>query len=408
MTVSDATGLPRLISVDDHVVEPPDLWWSRLPRQVRDRGPHVRRERGVLVEALYGRWSPQDEDGQWADVWYYDDMVRPLQRGLAQSGYDNEETSRPITYEEVLRGAYQREARLVEMDHNHTDVSICFPSVSRFCGQTFLDRKDKEVALLCVQAYNDWMIEEWCGPARPARLVPLTLVPLWDVDRAAAEIRRCAARGSHAASFPESPPALGLPSIYSDYWDPLLAACQETDTVLNLHVGSSSTRVTTAPDAPIDLAICFLFVNSELAFADWLYSGILAEFPDLRIVLSEGQVGWMPFVMQRIDNTWKKCLEGNKASSRRASELPSNMMRGHIFGSIFDDLQGLIDRDAIGMEQIMIETDFPHKDSTYPHSEKVVSELVTAAGLDDNEVDLLVRGNAITVYGLDKYFGISS
>ncbi len=402
------TSLPRFISVDDHVLEPPDLWWSRLPRRVRDRGPRVRREQGVLLEALYGRWSPGGDDGQWADVWYYDDMIRPLQRGLAQSGYDDEETSRPITYDEVLPGAHQRHARLTEMDHNHTDVSICFPSVSRFCGQTFLDRKDKDVALLCVQAYNDWMIDEWSGAERPARLVPLTLIPLWDVDLAAAEVRRCAASGSHAVSFPESPPALGLPSIYSTYWDPFLAACQETDTVMNLHVGSSSTRVTTAPDAPIDLAICFLFVNSELAFADWLYSGILAEFPDLRIVLSEGQVGWMPFVMQRIDNTWKKCLEGNKATGRRAKELPSNLMRGHIFGSIFDDLQGLIDREAIGIEQIMIETDFPHKDSTYPHSEKVVSELVAAAGLNDDEINLLVRGNAITVYGLDKYFGISS
>jgi predicted TIM-barrel fold metal-dependent hydrolase len=345
-------------------------------------------------------------DGEWADVWYYDDMVRPLQRGLAQSGYDDEETSRPITYEDVLPGAYERHARLAAMDRNHTDVSICFPSVSRFCGQTFLERGDKDIALLCVQAYNDWMIDEWCGTSRPARLVPLTLIPLWDVGLAAAEVRRCATKGSHAVSFPESPPALGLPSIYSTYWDPLFVACQETDTVLNLHVGSSSTRVTTAPDAPIDLAICFLFVNSELAFADWLYSGVLEEFPHLRIVLSEGQVGWMPFVMQRIDNTWKKCLEGNKPSGRRARELPSNSMRGRIFGSIFDDLQGLIDREAVGMEQIMIETDFPHKDSTYPHSEKVVSELVTTAGLNDKEINQLVRGNAIAVYGLDRYFGI--
>jgi predicted TIM-barrel fold metal-dependent hydrolase len=401
------TGLPRFISVDDHVLEPPDLWSSRLPAKVRDRGPHVRRERGALVEALYGRWSTEGAGGQWADVWYYDDMARPLQRGLAQSGYDDEETSRPITYDEVLPGAFQRDARLVEMDRNHTDVSICFPSVSRFCGQTFLERKDKDVALLCVQAYNDWMIDEWCGTVRPARLVPLTLIPLWDVELAATEVRRSAAKGSHAVSFPEGPPALGLPSIYSGYWDPLLAACQETDTVLNLHVGSSSTRVTTASDAPIDLAICFLFVNSQLAFADWLYSGILEEFPGLRIVLSEGQVGWMPFVMQRIDNTWKKCLEGNKPSGRRSRQLPSSLMRGHIFGSIFDDLRGLIDREAVGIEHIMIETDFPHKDSTYPHSEKVVAELVAAAGLSDQEIGLVVRGNAIAVYGLDKYFGIS-
>src|SRR5580658_2406388 len=220
------TVLPRFISVDDHVLEPPDLWWTRLPRNVRDRGPQVRRERGALLEALYGRWSTNDE-GQWADVWHYDDLVRPLQRGLAQSGYDDEETSRPITYDEVLPGAYQRAARLEEMDRNYTDVSICFPSVSRFCGQTFLERKDRDVALLCVQAYNDWMIDEWCGGTTPTRLVPMTLIPLWDARLAATEVRRCAEKGSHAVSFPEAPPALGLPSIYSDYWDPFFAACQE-------------------------------------------------------------------------------------------------------------------------------------------------------------------------------------
>jgi predicted TIM-barrel fold metal-dependent hydrolase len=402
------SGVPRLISVDDHVLEPPDLWWSRLPRKVRDRAPQVRREKGRLLEALYGRWQT-DDDGIWADVWHYDDMVRPLQRGLAQSGYYNEETSRPITYEDVLPGAYRRDARLTEMDRNHTDVSICFPSVSRFCGQTFLERRDKDLALLCVRSYNDWIIEEWCAAGtHPVRLVPLTLVPLWDVELATAEVRRCADKGAHAVSFPEGAPALGLPSIYSDYWDPLFAACQETDTVLNLHVGSSSTRVTTAPDAPIDLAICFLFVNSQLAFADWLYSGAFERFPDLRVVLSEGQVGWMPFVAQRVDYTWQKCLDGNQPAGRRARQLPSRLLDGHIFGSIFDDLQGLLAREAVGMERIMIETDFPHKDSTYPHSEKVVSELVTAAGLDEQEIQMLTRRNAIAVYGLDRYFGITA
>jgi predicted TIM-barrel fold metal-dependent hydrolase len=402
-----SSSLPRLISVDDHVLEPPDLWWSRLPRRLREDGPHVRREKGSLLDALYGRWS-QDDNGDWCDVWYYADMVKPLQRGLAQSGFYDEETSRPITYDDVLPGAYERAARLEEMDRNHTDVSMCFPSVSRFCGQTFLERKDRGLARLCVEAYNDWMIDEWCGQGRPVRLVPLTLVPLWDAELAAAEVRRCAARGSHAVSFPEAPPALGLPSIYSDYWDPFFVACQETDTVLNLHVGSSSTRITTAPDAPIDLAICFLFVNSELAFADWLYSGAFELFPDLRVVLSEGQVGWMPFVAQRVDNTWTKCLEGNQPSGRRAGRLPSESVAGHIFGSVFDDLQGLIAREQVGMERIMIETDFPHKDSTYPHSEKVVSELVAAAGLDARETEMLVRQNAIEVYGLDRYFGIAS
>jgi predicted TIM-barrel fold metal-dependent hydrolase len=398
--------LPRIISVDDHVVEPPDLWSSRLPRNLRDGGPHVRRERGTIVESLRGRWSPSRDEGAWADVWYFDDMVRPLQRGLAQSGYEDEDNTRPVTFEELLPGTYQRDARLVDMDRNHTEVSICYPSISRFCGQMFLERKDKAVALLCLQIYNDWMIDEWCSPERPARLVPLTLVPLWDADLAAAEVRRCAAKGSHATSFPECPPALGLPSLFSDYWDPFFVACEETDTVLNIHVGSSPT-MTTAPDAPLDEAICFFFVNSQLAFTDWLYSGVLEDFRQLRIVLAEGQVGWMPFVLQRIDNTWKKAIGRNISTGRRAKELPSTSMPGRMFGAIFDDLQGLINRDSVGIEHILIETDFPHQDSSYPDSEKAVEELVSAAGLNDTETKKLLRENAVTVFGLDTYFGIS-
>ncbi len=399
--------IPRIISVDDHVLEPPDLWWSRLPRRFRDCGPHVRRERGTVVESLRGRWLTDSDEGAWADVWYFDDMVRPLQRGLAQSGYEDEDNTRPVTFDEMLPGAYQRDARLVDMDRNHTEVSICYPSISRFCGQMFLERKDKDLALLCLQIYNDWMIDDWCGSERPARLVPLTLIPLWDTSLVVAEVRRCAAKGSHATSFPECPPALGLPSIFSDYWDPFFAACEETDTVLNIHVGSAAT-MPTAPDAPLDEAICFFYVNSQLAFTDWLYSGVLEDFRELRIVLAEGQVGWMPFVMQRIDNTWKKAVGRNISTGRRARELPSTSMPGRVFGAIFDDLQGLINRAGVGIEQILVETDFPHQDSSYPNSKNTFADLISAAGLNEKETKQLVRANAVTVYGLDTYFDITA
>jgi predicted TIM-barrel fold metal-dependent hydrolase len=403
------TSLPRLISVDDHVLEPPDIWTSRLPAKIRDQGPHVRREKGVLGTPLKGLdgWVAGGEENRWADVWYYDDLRQPLVRGFAQCGFRDEETTRVVTYDDVLPGAWQRDARLQVLDDNHTDASLCFPNVSRFCGQIFLWRKDKDVGLLCVQAYNDWMIDEWCGSERPARLIPLTLIPLWDAELAAAEVRRCAAKGAHAVSFPEMPPGLNLPSIYSNYWDTLFQACQETDTVINMHVGSSSTHVMSAPDAPVDLMLHYLFVNSQLAFTDWLYSGVLQEFPTLKIVLSEGQVGWMPFVMQRLDNTWRK-TRMNPDTGRRAKQLPSTVVPGRVYGCIFDDLRGLVDRDAIGIEQILIETDFPHADSTYPHSEKVISELVTESGLDGRETELVARQNAIAAYGLDRYYGISA
>jgi Amidohydrolase len=201
-------ALPKIISVDDHVVEPPELWTSRLPKSLHDRVPHVRSELGGFAAGKYDPnkldWAadPGVPNAGWADVWYYDDMVVPLTRGLADCGYTTEDPSRPVTYDEVLPGCFQRDARLADMAADHTDVSLCFPTVPRFCGRIFMERQDKKVGLECVRAFNDWMIEGWCGDtSRAERLIPLTLIPLWDPALAADEVRRCAAKGSHAIAF---------------------------------------------------------------------------------------------------------------------------------------------------------------------------------------------------------------
>jgi predicted TIM-barrel fold metal-dependent hydrolase len=406
--------LPRFISVDDHVLEPPDLWTSRLPSKYKDRGPHVVRERGARIfRGGEPSWVTDSDAPNVADVWYYDDMVLPLVRSLAMSGYEDDDARRPITYDDVLPGVWRREERFASMDLNHTDVSLCYPSITRFCGQAFLERDDKDLAFFGVQAYNDWMIDEWCGDERPARLIPLTLIPLWDAELAASEVRRCAEKGSHAIAFSECPPYLGLPSIFSSYWDPLFAACEETDTVINQHVGSSSALLNTASDSPADMRLCLLYVNSLLAFTDWLYSGTFELFPNLRVALSESQAGWIPFAAMRVDNTWSKGNQKFSASiakdaGRRARELPSSQAEGHIFACIFDDVVGLKLRDEIGMQHLLFETDYPHADSTYPHSRKTATELVEASGLNERETYDFLRGNAINLYRLDKYFGITS
>ncbi len=407
-------SIPRIISVDDHVVEPPDLWSDRMPEKYRHRGPSVTREKGaaIPVEGMMSWVADDGLDGaNWADVWRYGDLVWPLTRGYAMSGYESDDAYRPITYDEVLPATFNRSARLELLDANHTDASICYPTFPRFCGQIFLESEDKEVALVALQVYNDWMIDEWCGSERPARLIPLTLIPLWDPELAAREVHRCAAKGSHAIAFSECPPYLGLPSIYSGHWDPLFKACSETDTVVNLHVGSASKLVVTAADAPGDMTLCLTYINSLLAFSDYLYSGIFELFPDLKISLAESQAGWIPFAAERIDNTWKKGNEKFTESitkGRRATVLPSSQVRDHIFACVFDDLEGLKNRETVGVNQILFETDFPHSDSTYPHSKKTLEELVSSAGLTEDETYLVTRGNAIALYGLDKYFGIES
>jgi predicted TIM-barrel fold metal-dependent hydrolase len=400
--------LPRLISVDDHVVEPPDLWERHLPARFRDRGPRVERVKGTAVNN--GRHFTFDEadDGQWGDRWVYEDITMPITTPFVAVCFDRDDVSNTaVLFDDMFPGCTQPVARVADMDANHVDASLCFPTFPRFCGQTFLEAQDKELALACVQAYNDWMIDEWCGGDARGHLIPLTLLPLWDPDLAAVEVERCAARGSHAVCFSEGPTALGLPSVFTEHWDPLWHACEATDTTVNMHIGSSSTFPKTSADAPPIVAVTLTFEGASHALVDWLCSGTLERFHDLRIVLSEGQVGWMPFLLERLDHVWDHA-RAYGGIRERVPHPPSSYIADRVFGCIFDDFAGLALRDQVGMGQIMIETDYPHGDSTWPHSRETVEHLVRTAGLDDDEIYALVRGNAIRCFGLDRYFGVAA
>ena len=121
----------------------------------------------------------------------------------------------------MRKGCWDQKARLEDMDVNWVEASLSFPTFPRFCGQTFLEAKDRELAMLCVRAYNDWMVEEWCA-GTGGRLIPLCIIPLWDAEEAAKEVRRNAARGVHAVCFSEIPHHLGLPSIHTELLGPVL------------------------------------------------------------------------------------------------------------------------------------------------------------------------------------------
>ncbi len=400
--------IPRIISVDDHVVEPPDLWSSRLPAKYRDRGPRVERDTAVFnFEGGVFSYEKGVEGGTPCDWWLYDDLVYPFPKLSAAVGFDDLDIE-PVTFDQIHPAGWIQKERLAAMDENHVDASICFPNVlPRFCGQTFYEREDKGLALLCVQAYNDWMIDEWCGGDGVGRLIPLTLIPLWDPVAAAAEVHRCADKGSFAVAFSENPYPLGLPSIHDKdrFWDPFLRACEETDTVVCMHIGSSSQMPSTSPDAPFAVSSTITFSNAMGSMCDYILSGVFVRFPRLKIAYSEGQVGWMPYVIERMDKIWEE--RGDATFGIDLPEPPSTYIPGHIWGCIFDDEIGLRNRDIIGMEQICFEVDFPHADSTYPHTLDVATRICTEAGLSDDETNKLMRGNAIDCFGLER-FGITS
>src|ERR1700691_4951552 len=220
--------LPMIISVDDHVVEPPNVWQDRLPSKYADVGPRI--VRAPMPEVKFRGGSLKVKPGSKGvpvDWWYYEDLKRPLLRVDSAVGVPRDEvTMKGVTYEDMRPGSYEVKPRLEDMDVNHIEAALCFPTFPRFCGQTFTEAKDHDLGLLCVKAYNDWMVEEWCGESG-GRLIPLCLIPLWDAELAAAEVLRNAERGVRAVCFSEIPPYLGLPSVHDPehYWDPFFRAC---------------------------------------------------------------------------------------------------------------------------------------------------------------------------------------
>src|SRR5579871_4358219 len=319
--------LPRIISVDDHVVEPPELWQERLPQKYRASGPRI--ERRKLKRSVGGTGGAnmgfvEASDGQWCDVWLYEDLEYPFMTlsaaiGFKELGFD------VTTFDEIRPGCWKQTERLADMEANYVEAAVCFPNVlPRFCGQTFYERQDKDLALLCVKAYNDWIIDEWCAGAGKGKLIPLTLVPLWDPALAAAEIRRCADKGSFAITFPENPHPLGLPSLHdpSRHWDPLFAACEETGTTLCMHIGSSSKMPRTSAGAPFIVSSTLAFQNCMGSVLDFVFSGVLHRFPRLVLAYSEGQVGWLPYLLERADKLWKERSSNSFGSGGVALDRP--------------------------------------------------------------------------------------
>ncbi|WP_344117096.1 amidohydrolase family protein [Streptomyces blastmyceticus] len=397
-------SFPRIISVDDHTVEPPHVWRNRLPAKFHDVGPRV--VRAPLKEMTFtgGRFAPvmgaPGDDGPVADWWVYEDLHRPLTRLDSAVGCSRDDIKlEPVTYERMRPGSYSVPERLADMDRNHVQSALCFPTFPRFCGQTFTEAKDRELALLSVRAYNDWMVEEWCGPDAHGRLIPLAIVPLWDAGLAAREVRRNAARGVRAVCFSEIPPYLGLPSVHTDAWDPFLRACAETGTVVAMHIGSSSRMPSTSDDAPPAVSSALTFANCCFSMVDWLMSGAFERFPGLRVMYAEGQIGWIPYILERADAVWAE-NRGWGGIADKVRRPPSELFADHVHGCFFDDPVGLRNLDAIGLPNVLYETDYPHSDSTWPRSREVAQEQMGHLAAD--VVEAIVRGNAIALLGLGE------
>jgi predicted TIM-barrel fold metal-dependent hydrolase len=286
-------------------------------------------------------------------------------------------------------------------------ASLCFPTMPRFCGQLFMEASDREFGFVCLQAYNDWMIDEWCGSA-PGRYIPLILIPMWDPTLAAKEMARCASNGATAFAFSENPAPLGLPTIHNPdrYWDPVMAAAADLEMVVCMHVGSSSQVPTIAPDTPFMANLAWGANRTSGTMLSWLFSGLFTRYPNLKIALSEGEIGWIPYFLERAEQVLDKqrywVQRGVKFMDHATTDVDLNtidvraLFHRHVFGCFIEDHHGIASIDEIGEDNIMCETDYPHSDSTWPDSIDVVKRLI--GHLPDAVQYKILRGNAERLY----------
>jgi predicted TIM-barrel fold metal-dependent hydrolase len=375
-----------LVSIDDHSIEPPDMYERHVPAKWRDQAPKIVR----------------NEDG--VDLWTFQGHATSTTFGMAATvGWPREEWGfNPGSFSEMRPGCFDVHERVRDMNVNGVLASMCFPTMAGFNARTFTEAGNKEVSFVMLQAYNDWHIDEWCG-SYPGRFIPLGIVPMWDVDLAVREIKRISKKGCRGISFLEAPHSQDWPSFLSGHWDPMLAALVEENMVLCLHIGGSFGIVKLAPEAPVDHQIVVPTQLTMLTAQDLMFGPTLRRFPDLKVALSEGGIGWIPFYLDRIDRHFQnQTWIGNDFGGR----LPSEVFREHFLACFITDPSGLKLRREIGVDMIAWECDYPHTDTTWPESPEVVWGELQEAGATDSEIDKITWENSVRFFDWDPFTSV--
>ncbi|HEY0453135.1 amidohydrolase family protein [Actinophytocola sp.] len=370
-----------MISVDDHVVEPPDMFDGHIPDKYRDQAPKV-----IKLD-----------DG--SDVWTFNDAIIPNIGLNAVAGRPKEEYGiEPTAFDEIRPGTYDIHERIKDMNAGGILASMNFPSFPGFSGRQFASAKDKDLALAVLRAYNDWHIDDWAG-TYPGRMIPMALPILWDADLCADEVRRVAKKGCHSLTFTENPATLGYPSFHDEYWDPLWTAVCDEQVVVSIHLGSSGQLTMTAPNAPIDVMITLQPMNICQAAADLLWSRVIKKFPGIKFALSEGGTGWIPYFLDRVDRTYD--MHHLWTGQDFGGKLPSEVFREHFLTCFISDPVGVSLRNLIGIDNIAWECDYPHSDSSWPTAPEELAAV--ADGVPDSDLNKITYENAMRWYSFDPF-----
>lgn len=369
--------IDRLLSSDTHIIEPPDLWTSRVAPEHRERAPRAERI----------------DDADW---WIVDGRRTLSFAGGAQTGdrFDKPEELRTgATFEEVRSGGYRPDAHLADNEQDGVWGSVLYPTE----GLMLYSLPDSGLLTALCRAYNDWLAE-FCAHA-PERLKGVAMLNVDDVGDAVVELRRAHGLGLSGALIPTAAPA---DQTYDDpAYEPLWAAAAELGMPLSLHLGAN--RGGTGEDMKKIRPSYFTVVDHwvKVSLADLLFAGVFDRHPDLRVGCIEHELGWIPHFLDRCDYTYTQ-RQGNRSYYRfETAEVPSELFRRNVFVSFQDDELGLRERHAIGLDGLVWGSDYPHTESTFPRSRQIMSDRMSNAGVPADEQIAIAWTNLAGIYGFD-------
>ena len=370
----------RVISSDNHVFEPGDLWTTRIDSKYRDRAPHIERL----------------EDG--SDHWFCDGQQGVPVANETQTGdrFENpEDMDYKDTVENIVPGGYIPEEHVKDMDADGVDVGILYPTI----GLLHFSLRDSELVTAVFKPYNDWLAE-FCG-AYPERLKGIAMVNIDDIDSGISELERCAKMGLAGAMITVYPPEDR--SYRSPIYEPLWAAAQDLDIPLSLHIG------TNRPGGPSQEFEDFLkltpsfFSNVDhwvrMSLGHMIFSGVFERYPKLKVGSIEMELGWIPHFLNRMDYTYSQRPSKGIWSRFQEDMLPSDYFHRNVFLGFNEDALGVRDRHMIGVDNILWGSDYPHIESAFPKSMEILEEILVDC--TEEEKAKIVGGNAARIYGLD-------
>jgi predicted TIM-barrel fold metal-dependent hydrolase len=365
----------RLISADSHVNPLPTIWAERIPVRFRERAPRVERQADAEVVIFEGK------------------VLRFS--ALSASAGTKYEDYKPVgsSFEEGRKGGWDAVARIDDQDLDGVDAEVLFG------GTTKLVTDDFELRFALMQAYNDWLAD--FVQTAPDRLVGIAEIPIWDLDLAVREARRARDKGLRGVILPgfptlESVFAMSAPSDrpYVDPWyDPLWDVLEDLGLPAHMHLGARPLTESLTTNMMINSSVNKAMMAEPIA--SFIFSGALQKHPDLHIVSVESGVGWMSFLVDWMDHVFERHGTHTQSPLR---EPPSAFFRRQVHGTFIEDRPGIRERHNIGLNCIMWSSDYPHSDSVWPHSRKVVEEHFV--GVPEEEKHQIVCGNAHALYGL--------